>query len=176
MKIHAWLKAIMSLILILVGFATEYKLKFVQEWLSDPERYDPSLQAEHIFQNFLYVRHEDSISPASKMIPDISPTICRMINNILQKNGISQLGISRILEYIHSHAGPQSNSLHCLQSLTLQDKLEYAFKCHDQILPDLLLLQSSKNNSGEIPDDVSDPHEEIELSHSASLDEWSIHR
>lgn len=175
MKIHAWLKAIMSLILILVGFATEYKLKFVQEWLSDPERYDPSLQAEHIFQNFLYVRHEDSIPPASKVIPDISPTICCMINNILQKNGISQLGISRILEYIHSNAGPQSNSLHCLQSLTLQDKLEYAFKCHDQILPDLLLNQSSKNNSGEIPDDVSDPHEEIEMSHSASLDEWRIY-
>ena len=123
-KIHAWLKAIANLIMVTVGIAPNYNLKFVRSWIKDDKRFDPTNEASLVTSNFLHVSSEHN-NPAQNAAPVIPHTLRTSIQSILHQAGISTDGIAIIILFLDrkdSHSNC-SISLQCFQSLSLHDKL-----------------------------------------------------
>jgi len=167
-KIHDWLRAISNMIMILVGVAPDFNLKYVKSWMNDLSRYDPTNEAKFITSQFLHVS-SDSPLPPPQRLPEIPKSQKIIISKSLQDVGISNDGISKIIEFVDrndSESG-RRKSFQCFQALSLQDKLTFVEKSHAEIIPDILTKiktnQMESNHQEDAPNEINEHGEDHEL-------------
>jgi len=145
-RVHDWLKAIANLIMVTVGIAPEYNLKYVRRWIKDCKRYDPFEEASLISTNFLQISPDVTVDTLT-VGPVIPHTLVTIIESILDKVGISTDGIAKIAHYL-TRMDAKLNStryLTCFQSLSLPDKLVFVENSHEDIMPEFLTQVTALN-------------------------------
>jgi hypothetical protein len=150
-KVHAWLKAIANLIMVTVGIAPEYNLKYVRRWMKDCKRHDPFKEAPLILTSFLQISPDVTVATPT-VGPVIPNDLVTITESVLDKIGISTDGIAKIAHYLTGRDAKLNSSmyLNCFQSLSLPDKLVFVENSHEDIMPEFLTQVAALNKDDTI--------------------------
>lgn len=153
-KIHDWLKALANLIMVTVGISPEYNLKYLRKWISDTQRYDPTHAASLIMADFHHNTVETVHTNLSQL--EVPHSLKKILADVLQSSGISDNGISQVMHLFDLNRSQSNTSAtKCFQHLSLADKLVYAEKSQDEIIPAFLShLCPEEDNDNSLGPDV----------------------
>lgn len=125
-----WLQAHFSLLMMTIGFAPGFGIKFLNSWMNDDRRHDPynhGISICDINQN--HTQEED-------LIPTLSHNHKRLIKETLKTNKISESGINVLMDYI-DNIQEKPNPIPSYEKLTLKDKLILSMNLVSDIIPEI---------------------------------------
>jgi hypothetical protein len=143
LRVTEWLRANISLLLIFIGFAPSYGLKFINKWLHDEYRYDPHEQAKNLIFNYQSLSEGNKISHS--MVINRLVLALKALN--VSKNG------QETLKKLMSDLRRGCNALTYYERLSLPNKLRLASGLIKVVIPEIARLMSQFSNEEKLKDD-----------------------
>jgi hypothetical protein len=128
-----WLQAHVSLLLMTVGFAPEFNLRFLKAWLNDDNRHDPYHHGPRIC-NIIH-----SIIKSRPLNVGLSNVQRRHLHRTLKENNISNRSIDVLMDYIDNFK-TYPNPTTAYKKLSLKDKLILSMNLMSIIVPEITRL------------------------------------
>lgn len=143
---HCWLRALVCLVMTKVGYAHDFKLSKIQQWLSSPDYFDPGKIGNSLESGLpLGILTSWYTGASHPGIASLSPThhVIEHLSNHLKKIDLTPSGVDTIITAVCDN-----NRRYRLayQKLSLLDKLRLAQHLNHSIIPNMGNLMTASNN------------------------------
>ena len=148
----SWLQAHMSLLMITIGLAPGFSLRFLQPWIENKDRYDPYKRGIEICN--IHLRHSQQEPQSGE---DLYIHRSR-VKRILISNGMSSVGVNILMQFIEQF-NQKSNTVHWYKKLPLNDKLILSMNLTSDIIP-AITRQDNKQTTSFIQNEIFPDNED----------------
>ena len=171
-KKHCWLRAVMCLIMTKVGYAHDFKLTKIKQWLSSQYYFDPG-EIGHSLENGLPLRiltNQNACEDQSRSaLLSPSHNLIQYLSEHLKKINLTANGVDIIITMVCKN---NPNYRFAYQQLSLLDKLRMAQHLNNTILPNLGNLLSHPKNGNNPDIDTRDQAREESHQDELFVSDW----